>query len=286
MTGAEPVALVLGTLIALAVGSFLCVIIDRLPVELDEPNEYGDSYDTRPWGEVLGGHSRCSSCGATVQAHDNIPVLSWLVLRGRCRGCGEWIPAFHPIVELLVPLLFLAAVWVVGWDWRLLPVLGLIPAGVAISVIDLRTMIVPTRIVWPAFGAVVALSVAASGLAGEWAWLVTAVVGLAVLAGPLFVLWFLLPSGMGFGDVRLAVLLGWTVGFYGGVEPVSGVILAVVALIAASVIGLLAGVAVMGARGRKAKVAWGPSLFAAALLAIAFAEPVLEPFGVYSLYRA
>ncbi len=278
MTGAEPVALVFGTLIALAVGSFLCVIIDRLPVELDEPNEYGDLYDTRPWGEVLGGHSRCSSCGEPVQARDNIPVLSWLLLRGRCRGCGDRIPAFHPIVELLVPLLFLGAVWSIGWDWRLLPVLGLIPAGVAISVIDLRTMIVPTRLVWPAFGVVVVLSVISSGIESEWAWLLTALVGLAGLAGPLFVLWFLLPSGMGFGDVRLAVLLGWTIGFYGGSEPVAGMILSVLVLFLASIIGLAVGVVAMGARGRKAKVPWGPSLVAAALIAIGFADLIIEPF--------
>ncbi len=284
MTGAELVVLIFGTLLAFAVGSFLCVIIDRLPVELDEPNEYGDSYDTRPWGEVLGGQSRCSSCGEPVRPHDNIPVLSWLLLRGRCRGCGERIPAFHPIVELLVPLLFLGAVWVVGWDWRLLPVLGLIPAGVAISVIDLRTMIVPTRIVWPAFGLVVALSVIGSGIESEWGWLLTALVGLAALAGPLFVLWFLLPSGMGFGDVRLAVILGWTVGFYGGTELVAGVILSVLVLLSASVIGLVVGMVALGARGRKAKVPWGPSLFAASILGIACAEPILDGFGVWALH--
>lgn len=283
MTGAEPVVLVFGTLLAFAVGSFLCVIIDRMPVELDEPNEYGDLYDTRPWGEVLGGHSRCSSCGEPVRARDNIPVLSWLLLRGRCRGCGERIPAFHPIVELLVPLLFLGAVWSIGWDWRLLPVLGLIPAGLAVSVIDLRTMIVPTRIVWPAFGLIVVLSLIVGTLESQPAWLVTASVGLVTLAGPLFLLWFLLPSGMGFGDVRLAVLLGWTVGFYGGAEPLAGVILAVFVLFAASILGIIVGITALGARGRKAKVPWGPSLFTAALLAIALAEPILDGFGVWTL---
>lgn len=283
MTGAEPVALVFGTLLAFAVGSFICVVIDRLPIELEEPNEYGDLYDTRPWGEVLGGHSRCSSCGEPVQARDNIPVLSWLLLRGRCRGCGEPIPAFHPIVELLVPLLFLGAVWVVGWDWRLLPVLGLIPAGVAISVIDLRTMIVPTRIVWPGFALAVAMSLIASGIQSEWAWLLTALVGLATLAGPLFVLWFILPKGMGFGDVRLSVLLGWVVGFYGGTKPVAGLLLAVLALFISAVVGLITGVPAMATQGRKAKVPWGPSLFAAALTVIALAEPFLEPFGVYAI---
>lgn len=283
MTTVEVVLFIFGLLFAFALGSFICVIVDRLPVALEAPNEYGDSYDTRPWAEVLGGHSRCSTCGEPVRPIDNIPVVSWLLLRGRCRGCGAGIPVFHPIIEILVPALYLGAVWSIGWDWRLLPVLGLIPAGVAISAIDLRTMIVPTRIVWPTLALVLALSVVSSWAVGEWSWLTTGLVGLVSLAGPLFALWFMLPSGMGFGDVRLAVLLGWTVGFYAGAEPVAGFVLAMIALFAAAVIGLVVGVTVMGARGRKAKVPWGPSLFAAALLVIALAEGILEPFGLWSL---
>lgn len=283
MSPTEWVMLLFGTLIAFAVGSFLCVVIERLPVQLDEPNEFGDSYDTRPWSEVLGGNSRCSSCGEPIRALDKIPVLSWFLLRGECRGCGERIPGFHPIVELLVPLLFLGAVGVVGMDWRILPLLVLIPMGVAVSAIDLRTMIVPTRIVWPSMAGVVLLSVISVALDGEWAYLLTAAIGLASLAGPLFVLWFVLPRGMGFGDVRLAVVLGWTMGFYGGTRPIAGVILAMFLLFAASVIGLVVGVVALGARGRKAQVPWGPSLFAATLVVIALAEPILDAFGVWDL---
>ncbi|HNI36590.1 MAG TPA: prepilin peptidase, partial [Microthrixaceae bacterium] len=73
MSPTQWVLLVFGTMIAFAVGSFLCVVIERLPVELAEPNEYGDRFDTRPWGEVLGGHSRCSSCGEPIRAIDKIP---------------------------------------------------------------------------------------------------------------------------------------------------------------------------------------------------------------------
>ena len=283
MTATQWVLVVFGTLMSFAVGSFLCVVIERLPVELAEPNEYGDRFDTRPWGEVLGGHSRCSSCGEPIRAIDKIPVVSWFILRGRCRGCAERIPGFHPMVEFLVPLLFVGSVWAIGMDWRILPLLGLIPAGVAVSAIDLRTLIVPTKIIWPACALVVGLSLLSAAIEGEWAWLLTALVGLVSLAGPLFVLWFFLPSGMGFGDVRLAVLLGWTVGFYSGTEPIAGAILAMVLLFSASVIGIVVGVVALGARGRKAKVPWGPSLFAAALIVIALAEPILDAFGVWSL---
>jgi leader peptidase (prepilin peptidase)/N-methyltransferase len=283
VTATEIVLLVVGTLAAFAVGSFLCVVIDRLPLALDEPNEYGDLYDTRPWRQVLGGNSRCSDCGEPIRAVDKVPVISWFLLRGRCRGCAQSIPGFHPVVELLTPLLFLASVWAIGWDWRLLPVLGLIPAGIAVSAIDMRTLIVPTRVVWPAFLVVLLLSAASCAIEGEWSWLLTAAIGMATLAGPLFVLWFLMPKGMGFGDVRLSVLLGWTVGFYAGSTPMAGVVLSVVALFVAAVVGLVMGVAVMGARGRKAKVPFGPALVISAFFCIAMAEPILTPFGVYAL---
>jgi leader peptidase (prepilin peptidase)/N-methyltransferase len=279
----ELVLIAVGTLAFLAIGSFTCVIIDRLPVLLDEPNEYGEVWDTRPWREVLGGHSRCSDCGAPVRARDNIPVLSWLVLRGRCRDCGERIGAFHPVVELLCPALFLLIGWSTGWSWLLLPVLWLVPVGLAVAVIDLRSLIVPTRIVWPAFAVTVALSLVAAAIAGEWSLLLSAVVGVATLAGPLFLIWFALPASMGFGDVRLAVLLGWTLGFYAGTRPIAAVFLVVCCFVLASVIGLVVGIVALGARGRKAQVPFGPALIAGALFCIVMAEPILEPFGVYAL---
>lgn len=283
MSGTELVGVLFGTLAFAAIGSFTCVIIDRLPLKLDEPNEYGELWDTRPWRDVLGGHSRCSSCGIPVRAIDNVPVLSWLILRGRCRGCGEPIPAFHPIVELLCPLLFLGAVATVGWSWTLLPALWLIPVGVAVAAIDLRTLIVPTRIVWPALAVAVALSVGAAVASGQLGRLGTAAVGLATLAVPLFLLWFAMPAGMGFGDVRLATLLGWTVGFYAGTQLVAGAILAVVLLSVASIVGLVVGIVALGARGRKAKVPFGPALVVATYFCIAAAPQIIEPFGVWSV---
>lgn len=276
MNSAEVVVLVLGTLAFLAIGSFICVIIDRLPVALDEPNKYGEVWDTAGWSEVLGGRSRCSSCGTEVGAFQNIPVFSWLVLRGRCRTCGERIPAFHPMVELLVPALFVGSVLVLGFDWTILPALWLIPVGVAVSVIDLRTFMVPTRIVWPAFFIAVALCAAVSAIEGEWSWMLSGLIGLLVFAGPLFVLWFALPQGMGFGDVRLATILGFSIGFYALGSLTGAAFLAVLAIAAASVIGLLLGVIALGARGRKAKVPFGPAMVIAAFLCIALSEPIVD----------
>lgn len=267
----------LGALLFLAIGSFTCVIIDRLPLALEEPNEFGDSWDTRPWGEVLGGTSRCSSCGAPVRPYDNIPVVSWLVLRGKCRGCSDRIPGFHPIVEIASPVLFVVAVLIMNRDWTLLPVLWLIPVGLAVTVIDLRTLIVPTRIIWPALAISVVLSVIAAGVEGDWRLLLSALVGFLALAGPLFLLWFFMPGGMGFGDVRLATLLGWTVGFYAVGNAAHGVFLGVLTLGIAAIIGITYGVIALGARGRKAKVPFGPALICATYLCCLFAEPILRP---------
>lgn len=280
MSGTEIVLLVIGTLAAFAVGSFTCVVIDRLPLALDEENEYGELWDTRPWGEVLGGHSRCSTCGTAVRPVDNIPIVSWVVLRGRCRGCGDRIPAFHPIVELLCPLLFLGAVWAIGASWLLLPALWLIPVGLAVSTIDFRTLMVPTRIVWPSFAVMIVLCAIAAGVEGEWERMLSAVIGLAVVAGPLFVLWFVMPKNMGFGDVRLAVLLGWTVGFFAGDNPAGALILGLIYIALSSIIGIIIGVVGLGARGRKAKVPFGPSMVIAAYLCVAVAPQILDPFNL------
>lgn len=159
-----------------------------------------------------------------------------------------------------------------------MPVLWLIPVGVAISVIDLRTLIVPTRLVWPSLFVAVAVSIAAAGALGQWQLLLSCLVGVLVLAGPLFIIWFAMPAGMGFGDVRLATLLGWTVGFYAGTNPLHAVVLLIICLALASVIGLVVGVVALGARGRKAKVPFGPALVAASFLCIAFAPQILDPF--------
>lgn len=283
MSGVEIVGLVFGALAFASIGSFTCVIIDRLPIHLDEPNSYGEEWDTRPWAEVFGGHSRCSTCGTQVRPVDNIPILSWLILRGKCRSCGEPIPVFHPVVELLCLLLFLGAMWTVGWGWLILPALWLIPVGVAIAAIDLRTLIVPTRLVWPSLFVAVVLTTSAAIAEGQFGRLGAAGVGLVTLAGPLFLLWFLMPKGMGFGDVRLATLLGWTVGFYAGTRPIAGLPMLIVCLALAAIIGLVVGIVVLGARGRKAKVPFGPALIAASLFCIAAAPQILEPFGVWSL---
>lgn len=282
MSSAQSTVLAIaGVLAGFAIGSFLCVVIERMPVALDEPDEFGDVYSMRPWREVLGGSSRCDGCGSGIQAYDMVPFVSWFVLRGKCRRCGERIPALHPFVELAVPLLGFAFVAVYGWGWRTGPGLWLVPVGVAVAVIDLRTLMVPTRIVWPAFGVTVVLSVVAALVSDEPRWLFGGLVGLLALAGPLALIWFVLPGGMGFGDVRLAVLLGWTVGFSGLQGSwVSAMFLAVATLSLAALIGIASGIVGMAQYGRKAKVPFGPSLVLAALVIAAFSADIIEGFQI------
>ncbi|MEZ5321705.1 MAG: prepilin peptidase [Microthrixaceae bacterium] len=279
-TSATVLVAVFGALVGACVGSFTCVVIDRLPLALDEPNEFGDLYDTRPWPQVLGGRSRCDSCGEAVRPRDNVPVLGWLLLRGRCRDCGERFGAFHPVVEVAVPAVGLLMWWGIGSHWQLLPVLWLVPVGIAVAVIDLRTLIVPTRIVWPALAVSVVLSLVAAFAADEPGRLWGGLLGVAALAGPLFVLWFVHPRGMGFGDVRMAVLLGWTVGFvaYDG-RWAAAVFAAVVTLGVGALLGLPLALSTLVRRGWRAVSPFGPSLVAATLLVCALAVGVVDLLG-------
>ena len=281
MTATEIVLAIFGTLAGFAIGSFLCVVIERLPVPLDEPDEFGDLYSMRPWGEVLGANSRCSGCGTAVRWIDMVPVLSWLVLRGRCRVCGASIPGFHPVVELLTPVVGVALVAAYGWEVRLLPALWLVPVGLAVSVIDLRTFMVPTKIVWPVFFVSIAMSAVIATTDGEPRWLLGGLVGIVALAGPLALLWFVMPKGMGFGDVRLATLIGWTVGFTTvGSSMWSAVLLAVLVIALAAVLGIILGLVVLGVRGRQARVPFGPALVAAGLFCIAISTSVLDAYDM------
>lgn len=276
LTSTQIVLVVFVGLFFAAVGSFCNSIITRLPYELDEPDEYGDSWGTRPWSEVFAGTSACDSCGTGLRWSDNIPVISFVRLRGRCRTCGAGYGAFHVVVELLVPALALLTLWVMGFGWRILPVWWLIPVGVVVSAIDLRTLIVPTRAVWPALGVSAILAGSGALATGNWAWLLGALLGAVTFAGPLFLIWFIHPRGMGFGDVRLSVLLGWTVGWavtsLGDTRIVVPVFAAVIALTLAAVAGIVLGFAMVGAR--RLQFPFGPALVVGAFATILLAEPI------------
>lgn len=252
------IAVVLGVII----GSFLNVVITRVPEGLS----------------IVSPRSKCPVCQQEIAKRDNIPIVSWLILRGRCRGCGTPIPVFYPVVEVVSGLLWGAiAAWASIADRLLDPFVwtSLLLATVllALTVIDLRTHRLPRALVMPLYPLVVVgllLDQLAGPSVGGDAW--GAVIGLAVWTGLIGGLWWLSSGrGMGFGDVTLAPVLGATLGWL-------SVGVAVFGLLAAFVLGAIAaGVILLTRRGgRKSRIPFGPFLALGWLIALIVGEPLVQ----------
>jgi len=228
-----PAVLLPATLFGLLIGSFLNVVAHRLPK-----------------GESLAfPGSHCPSCEEPVKFYDNIPVLSWLLLRGRCRSCSEPIGARYPIVEAITAVLFAAVVAVHLNDTTML-VMGLVLVAflVPIAAIDLDTRKIPNALTLPAAGLALVLGTVLDP-GGEPERLIAAVVAGGILALPSL----LHPKGMGMGDAKLVAVLGLFLGR--GVAPAFAV---------AFVVGTIVGIAIMMRKGmhagRKTAVPFGPFL--------------------------
>lgn len=180
-------------LFGLVVGSFLNVIIHRVPLR----------------ESVVWPASRCPKCKEPIAPRDNVPLLSYLLLRGRCRYCGERISARYPAVELLTGLLFGAAAYEFGPGVDLLSALVFVSGLVALAGIDLEHRLLPNVIVGPAAVAGLVLS-GVSDPARWWVYLVSVV----AVAGGLFALALAYPGGMGMGDVKMGGMLGAFLGPY------------------------------------------------------------------------
>jgi leader peptidase (prepilin peptidase)/N-methyltransferase len=183
----------------LVVGGFATMLVDRIP-------------DKTP----ITASSRCPFCEHPLGLADTIPVLSWLRLKGRCRHCGDPITPAYPVVELLTMGLWVGAAANWGWDWRLLPPLVLITAAVALSTIDMYVYRLPDRLVFPSLGLSLVVMVAAGFGIDIPSSIVKALGGMALYGGFLFVMHLISPRGMGFGDVKLALLLGLHLGWAAG----------------------------------------------------------------------
>ena len=243
--------------LGLVIGSFLNVVIHRVPK--------GES--------IVKPRSRCPKCGTEIAGRDNVPVVSWLVLRGRCRHCGEPISARYPAVEVLTAVLFGVVAGKLGFDWALPAFLVLTAALVALSMIDLDTYRLPTPIIYTTIAISLPLLALAALLDGDARGIVEALAGGAIAFGLLFVIHLISPRGMGFGDVRLAGLLGL---FLGWIElPMVGVGLFLGFLLAA-VVGI--GLMIAGRRGRRDRVPFGPFLAAGALLAVLVGDAILRVY--------
>jgi leader peptidase (prepilin peptidase) / N-methyltransferase len=173
----------------LALGSFLNVVAARVPIRRS----------------IVRPASACMSCGTPIRRLDNVPVLSYLWLRGRCRACGARIPLRYPAVELTTALLFVGCALRFGISFDALVAVFVCAALVAISATDLEHRIVPNRIVVPA-AVVVLLAQTALHPGPQWA------IGAVGASGFLLVAALAYPAGMGMGDVKLALLMGATLG--------------------------------------------------------------------------
>ena len=232
-------AVALAAVLGAVVGSFLNVVVHRLPRR----------------ESLVHPRSRCPGCETPVSPRDNVPVLSWLLLRGRCRSCGTPIPGRYPLVELLTAALFALIVAVRGVEADLALWLPFAAVLVAVAFIDLEHRIIPNRIVVPA--AVWAVAIGALVRPGELpeAALAGAAAFLALLLAALAY-----PAGMGMGDVKLAGVMGLYLGV--AVAP---------AMLAAFLTGSLLGALLLvrhGSRARKLAVPFGPFLAAGGLIGV------------------
>ncbi|MFH0916221.1 MAG: prepilin peptidase [bacterium] len=239
---------VVSLLLGLVVGSFLNVVIYRVPRR----------------ESIVHPGSRCPGCESAIRFYDNIPVLSWLILRARCRACGARISVRYPLVEAISGVAYVLAFWRIGLDWPLLVAWAFIAAMVAIAFIDYDHMIIPNRIVIP--GALVGLMASVAIHPQGWWVYIAGSLGAGTFMFLLAMLW---PGGMGPGDIKMALFMGAVLGAY-----------VLVALFAAFFFGSLAGVFMLAVqkRSRKEKIPFGPYLALGAVLATLVGESLLNSY--------
>lgn len=230
-------------------GSFATVVAHRVP--RGEP--------------FVVGRSRCPGCGEEIAAYDNVPVLSWLVLRGRCRHCGVRISARYPLTELAMAVLFAATVVILGTgDWGSLALgVALCALLVIVSLTDLERRVIPNKVLLA--GAMVAVAIAA---AADPASLGPRAISAAAAGGLLFFVALAYPRGMGMGDVKLAAVMGLYLGR--AVAP---------ALLIGFAAGALVGLVLIARRGpaaRKQAVPFGPFLALGGVVALWYGNQLVD----------
>ena len=225
-----------------SVGSFLNVVIHRVPRGLS----------------VVSPRSRCPDCGWSIPAWANVPLVSYAVLRGRCRGCGEAISLRYPGVEALTAALFVGLLLAHGASPRLVVDWALGAALIAVAFIDWDQQVIPDAITLPG----IAVGLACSFVLAPPTWL-DALLGVVIAGGMMWALaafyrWRTARTGLGMGDVKLVAMLG----AFLGLQPALGI------LVLGSLLGLLHGVVLILARGggRHTRIPFGPALALAGVL--------------------
>ena len=265
--GAEEALLVgLAVVLGLMFGSFASAAAYRIPRK--------ESFVT--------GRSKCPNCGATIRALENIPLFSFIALRGRCRNCKTRISRRYPLIELGTGLLFGLAAWKFGFNAETAIYCGLFWVLVVLTIIDIEHQLLPTRVIYPTLLAgVVALSVTAV-VRDQTDRIVDMGIGAAVFGGIFFVIFYAAPAGgFGFGDVRLGLLLGTFVGYLGA----PGLVL--LAMFMSFLTGALIGITLKWweSRGaedegplRKAKVPFGPYMALGSVISIFWGQRILDAY--------
>ncbi len=276
-----PILTAIAVLLGLAVGSFINVVIHRLP-KMMERGWLTECAELR--GEPLPApaekltlatpRSRCPHCGHAITALENIPIFSFLFLRGRCSGCGARISPRYPLVEALSGLLCGYAVWRFGSTWAGMGALLFIWGMIALTFIDFDTQLLPDSITLPLLWAGLLIN-----LGGTFADLKSAVIG--AVAGYLSlwaVYWaFKLATGkegMGYGDFKLLAAIGAWLGWQ--MLPLT--------ILASSMVGAVVGITLMVAvkHGRSVPIPFGPYLAAAGIIALFWGKPLTQHYlGLY-----
>ena len=268
--------LTVALLFGLLIGSFLNVVIYRLPLMMERAwaEELTLAQETPPVElerfNLVTPRSRCSKCGHMITALENIPILSWLALRGKCSACGTPISARYPLVELATALLFLACAASFGATLQTVTAMFFCATLVALTGIDLDTQLLPDQLTLPLLWAGLLINVA-----GVFARLPDAVIGAAVGYLTLWSVYWLFKlitgrEGMGYGDFKLLGALGAWFGWQA--LPML--------LLISSVVGAVVGIAILVAqkKGRNTAIAFGPYLAIAGLITLFFGGQMQTAF--------
>jgi leader peptidase (prepilin peptidase)/N-methyltransferase len=256
------VAIIVGVLGSF-IGSFLNVIVYRVPLNRS----------------IISPSSACTGCGTRINGYDNIPVLSWLLLRGKCRTCKSAISVRYPIVELGTGLFFGIVVWKFLPNALLLMLafLFLAALSVVLGLIDLDTHTLPDRIVLPSYVVGVILLGATAVASGNYSALLRAITGMVVLWVIYLIIALVSSGGIGYGDVKFAGVLGLFLGYLSWGALITGAF-------AAFALGGIFGLALVASRkaDRKSGIPFGPWMLIGAWVGVLFSTPIVA--GYFSLF--